>query len=106
MLIRENLQPDPMKDYILEDLSGHLLLGRWLASNTYEGWFIKDAGSPYDDKEFPYIIPQSSLKIVFFYDAENERKKHRYIPKSYLDEAFRGRHEIAYYYVSGGNRGR
>lgn len=91
MYRRANFQPDPMKDYILEDAEGNAYLGRWLVSNTFEGWYVKKFVDP---ERKPEIISQKELKIIFFYEDTNALTCHRYVPKKILDDAFRGRNEV------------
>ena len=96
MFKRTKVQPDPMKDYILEDSNGFLFLGRWLVGKTYEGWYIKDVSSLKADIKTPFIISQKTLKVMNYYDVDDPKKKHRYISKDYLDEVYKGRDEVSY----------
>lgn len=99
MYKRVNLQPDPMRDYYLRDKDGTTYLGRWVVSNTFEGWYIKDV-SAVDDEWCPMhikpkVISQKKLKIVDYYENDSSCKVRKYIPKRILDDCFRGSDEIA-----------
>lgn len=90
MYRRVNLQPDPMKDYILETLSGVEYIGRWLAGATYEGWYVKteDGGK---------VVPQSILKVIVFREPYKGAARHKYIPRKYLDRAFKEKFEVVHF---------
>ena len=99
MYYRLNLQPDPMKDYYLQDIYGNTYIGRWLVGNTYEGWYIKEVIDPqnYLAKEAGKIYSQKEIKIYSYKldDEESDKRTYKnYIPKRVLDEAFFGHKEI------------
>lgn len=107
---RMNMQPDPMKDYVLltDDCA---YVGRWLPGNTYEGWYLTGIVLYADDEDkieelTPRILSQKELKVIEYVPVEDYElamsseeargiKVHRYIPKALLDEAFYGRQEIS-----------
>ncbi|MBO7450885.1 MAG: hypothetical protein J6U54_11010 [Clostridiales bacterium] len=92
MYERSRMQPDPMKDYILEDEDSNRFLGRWLVGKVYEGWYIK----AYLDKQgakhecTPAIYSQKELHIMWYEPADVRGKRKRYIPKKTLDAGFWG----------------
>lgn len=88
MYKRVNLQPDPMKTYILKDSKGRITKGRWLVSNTYEGWYILDGRT---------IVPQDRIKVIKYCETSNVNIEHNYIPKKFLDEIFNGKSEIPFF---------
>ena len=87
MFRRVNVQPDPMKDYILECENGKAYYGRWVCGNsTYEGWYLP---------EVRMIFPQKILKVITY--AEVNGAKRTYFPKSFLDDVFGNRSEIPFF---------
>lgn len=86
MYIRSKMQPDPMQDYILEDVYGKHHVGRWLVGNTYEGWYIRNEHK---------IYSQDELQVLYFKPKDKVDTWKRYIPKVVLDLAFLGRSEVA-----------
>ena len=100
MYKRVNMQPDPMKDYILECEDGSAYIGRWLVGNDYEGWYLKNVKDIQENSDMPKIVSQKDLKVVKFYDRKNPTVGHQYIPKKLLDEAFWGRSEILNFYTT------
>lgn len=96
MFKRTKMQPDPMKECILQDEDGALHYGKWLVGNTYEGWYIIKSQNP--ELKTPCILSQKEAKIVYFapfeeFESNNYHPK-RYIPKALLDEAFYGHAEV------------
>ncbi len=93
---RSKMQPNPMRDYILEDINGKRYTGRWLVGNTYEGWYITEIDG-YNLKKAGYsprIEKQKDLKIRYFYENDGIYARHVYIPKKILDANFQGKQEI------------
>lgn len=98
MIKRTNLQPDPMTDYYLESIDGTVYFGRWLVGKSYEGWYLKPrSGTPITER---CVKSQNELGIISFSETEPGSPVKRYIPKILLDEAFRGKSEIAHLYFS------
>lgn len=92
MYVRSRMQPDPMKDYILEDEDGNKFLGRWLVGAEYEGWYVKayfdEQGAKHECA--PVIYSQKELHIMWYKPSEGKGIRKRYIPKKTLDEGFWG----------------
>ena len=92
MYYRLKMQPDPMKDYELQDIYGNTYLGRWLVGKTYEGWYIKNSIGEQNNlaKKPGAIYSQKEIKIYSYRLADSDREFKNYIPRRLLDEAFFG----------------